>query len=40
MKFEMTKQTAYSFLDYLGLIKLKTFKIYIKNNLANSFIRL
>ena len=33
-------QFPYSFIYSLGLMKLETLKAYIKNNLANSFIRL
>ena len=33
-------QSSYGSIYYLALIKLKTLKIYIKNNLVNNFIRL
>lgn len=33
-------QSLYSFIYSLGLVKLKILKGYIKNNLANNFIRL
>ena len=33
------EQLSYGFIYSLSLIKLKTLKIYIKNNLANGFIK-
>lgn len=38
INLELGKQLPYKPIYSLGLIKLKTLKIYIKTNLANSFI--
>ena len=40
IKLVDNKQSLYSSIYNLGLIELKTLKIYIKNNLVNGFIRL
>lgn len=37
--FKKDKQLAYKLIYYLGFVKLETFKILIKINLANSFIK-
>ena len=38
IKLEKSKQPPYKLIYSLGLVELKTFKSYIKTNLANSFI--